>query len=141
MSNSISVRDVMKSPAPYVRESTSLGEVVEALFKHNLMGLPIVDSTQTVIGFVSEQDCIHAMLVSSYHCEGLPNVHDVMHHEVLSVDPEQNIVDLAQEMGHNKPKSYPVLEDGKLVGLISRSAILAALWENRASCDAPARQA
>ncbi len=141
MSTSIRVRDIMTSPAPFVLASTPLGEAVETLLKHQLMGLPVVDDNRTVIGFVSEQDCIHAMLVSSYHCEGAPNVHDVMRHEILAVDPERNIVDLAQEMGHNKPKSYPVLDDGKLVGLITRSSILAALWENRATCDAPARQA
>jgi hypothetical protein len=40
-------------------------------------------------------------------------------------------------MGKNKPKSYPVTEDGVLIGLITRSAILASLWANRASCDLP----
>jgi CBS domain-containing protein len=54
---------------------------------------------------------------------------------VLAVEAEQNIVDLAQNMGKNKPKLYPVIEDGKLLGLITRSAILSALWENRAHCD------
>lgn len=136
MSTSIRVRDVMTSPSPYVKQHTPLSEVVEALLHHRVMGLPVVADDGKVVGFVSEQDCIHSMLVSSYHCEGAPNVDDVMHNEVLAVSPEQSIVDLAQNMGKNKPKLYPVLEDGKLLGLITRSAILAALWENRATCDA-----
>jgi CBS domain-containing protein len=60
-----------------------------------------------------------------------------MSREVLAVDAESSIIDLAQKMGKLKPKSYPVTEDGKLVGLITRSAILASLWANRASCDIP----
>ncbi|WP_372878146.1 CBS domain-containing protein [Spongiibacter marinus] len=135
MSNSIRVRDIMTSPAPFVRMHTPLGEVVDTLLRSRVMGLPVLDDSDRVVGFVSEQDCIHSMLVSSYHCEGVPNVDDVMHNEVLAVEAEQNIVDLAQNMGKNKPKLYPVIEDGKLLGLITRSAILSALWENRAHCD------
>lgn len=135
MSNSIRVRDIMTSPAPFVRMHTPLGEVVDTLLRNRVMGLPVLDDNDRVVGFVSEQDCIHSMLVSSYHCEGVPNVDDVMHNEVLSVEADQNIVDLAQNMGKNKPKLYPVIEDGKLLGLITRSAILSALWENRAHCD------
>lgn len=135
MSNSIRVRDIMTSPAPFVRMHTPLGEVVDTLLRSRVMGLPVLDDNDRVVGFVSEQDCIHSMLVSSYHCEGVPNVDDVMHNEVLAVEADQNIVDLAQNMGKNKPKLYPVIEDGKLLGLITRSAILSALWENRAHCD------
>ena len=135
MSTSIRVRDVMISPSPYVKHHTPLGEVVDILLRNRVMGLPVVAEGGAVVGFVSEQDCIHSMLVSSYHCEGAPNVDDVMHNEVLAVSPEQNIVDLAQNMGKNKPKLYPVIDDGKLVGLITRSSILSALWENRATCD------
>ncbi|WP_372860911.1 CBS domain-containing protein [Spongiibacter sp.] len=135
-SNSIRVCDVMTRPSPFVRQHAPLGEVVETLLSNNVMGLPVLDDHDRVVGFVSEQDCIHSMLVSSYHCEGAPNVDDVMHNEVLSVEPEQSIVDLAQIMGKNKPKLYPVIDDGRLVGLITRSAILSALWESRTHCDA-----
>lgn len=136
MSSNILTRNIMISPPPCVKSGSSLGSVVETLFKHKLAGLPVVDENHYVVGFVSEQDCIHAMLVSSYHCEGSPQVNDVMHHEVLSVSPERSIIDIAQEMGKNRPKSYPVIEDGQLVGLVTRSDILAALWENRSHCDA-----
>lgn len=137
MSTTILARSVMITPPPSVKSGTPLGQVVETLFKHRLLGLPVVDERHSVVGFVSEQDCIHAMLVSSYHCEGAPTVNDVMHDEVLSVTPDRSIIDIAQEMGKNRPKSYPVIEDGQLVGLLTRSAILSALWENRASCDTP----
>ncbi|GAB3370354.1 CBS domain-containing protein [Spongiibacter taiwanensis] len=135
MNTNLLARDIMISPPPKIRSGTSLGEVVESLRKHRLGGIPVVDHHNKVVGFVSEQDCIHTMLVSSYHCEGMPTVDDVMHSEVLSVDPNRSIVDIAQEMGKNRPKSYPVIEDGVLVGLLTRGALLSALWENRAVCD------
>ena len=134
MTTSMLVRDVMKTPSPAVKQGTDLGEVVETLLKHGVFGLPVINDNRELVGFVSEQDCIHSVLVSSYHCEGAPIVDDVMSREVLA---DSSIIDLAQKMGKLKPKSYPVTEDGKLTGLITRSAILASLWANRASCDIP----
>lgn len=136
MSTNLLARDIMITPPPQVRSGASLGAVVDSLRKHRLAGLPVVDGRNQVVGFVSEQDCIHTMLVSSYHCEGMPSVDDVMHADVLSVAPDRSIIDIAQEMGKDRPKSYPVIEDGVLIGLLTRGALLSALWENRAHCDA-----
>lgn len=129
--------ELMQKPALSVTCDASLGDAVETLFKHRVTGLPVTNANHEVVGFLSEQDCIHAMLVSSYHCEGLPSVKDVMHNEVQSVTTDVSIVDIAQNMGRDKPKVFPVIEDGILVGLITRSIVLRALWENRASCDLP----
>ncbi|MGJ8686214.1 MAG: CBS domain-containing protein [Spongiibacteraceae bacterium] len=129
--------ELMQKPALSVTCDMSLGDAVETLFKHRVTGLPVTNANHEVVGFLSEQDCIHAMLVSSYHCEGLPSVKDVMRSEVLSVTPDVSIVDIAQNMGRDKPKVYPVVDDGVLVGVITRSIVLRALWENRSSCDVP----
>lgn len=137
MTTSMLVRDVMTSPSPFVKQGCDLGEVVKTLLKHGVFGLPVINEQHELVGFVSEQDCIHSVLVSSYHCEGAPVVDDVMSREVLAVEADSSIIDLAQKMGKNKPKSYPVADDGKLIGLITRSAILESLWANRTTCDLP----
>ena len=84
MTTSMLVKDVMKSPSPSVKQGTDLGVVVETLLKYGVFGLPVVNSQRELVGFVSEQDCIHSVLVSSYHCEGTPIVDDVMSREVLA---------------------------------------------------------
>ncbi|CAA0104696.1 Inosine-5'-monophosphate dehydrogenase [Zhongshania aliphaticivorans] len=137
MTTTMLVREVMTSPSPFVKQGSDLGEVVKTLLEHGVFGLPVINDQHNLVGFVSEQDCIHTVLVSSYHCEGSPIVDEVMSREVLSVEADMSIIDLAQKMGKNKPKSYPVTEDGQLIGLVTRSAILESLWENRASCDLP----
>lgn len=129
------VREVMQQPAPYVEAGTPLSDVVEKLLQHRLLGLPVVDAQRRVVGFVSEQDCIHTILVSSYHCEGWPQVEEVMHRQPFTVRPDTLIVDLAQNMGKEKPKVYPVVEDGKLVGIITRGDVLRCLSASRALCS------
>lgn len=127
---SVLVGDIMNSQPPRVRCGTPVSEVVRLLLQHRVPGMPVVDETDTVVGFVSEQDCIHTLLVSSYHSEGSLRVDDVMHSEPLCVPPSLSVVDLAGRMARDKPKNYPVVDNGKLVGLIYRSAVLKALMEN-----------
>lgn len=125
--NALRVSDVMSNHIMPVRCGTPLTKVVKALLENHITGLPVVDENRHLLGFVSEQDCIHALLVSNYHSEGDPIVDDVMFLEPLSVSPDTAIVDLAQKLGSGKPKVYPVVEHGKLIGIVTRTAVLAAL--------------
>ena len=70
---------------------------------------------------------VAALLVSNYHGEGDPVVDDVMFRQPLTVSPDMSVVDLAQNLGAGKPKVYPVVDQGKLVGIVTRTAILANL--------------
>ncbi|HCS27476.1 MAG TPA: CBS domain-containing protein [Spongiibacteraceae bacterium] len=128
------VKDVMIENPPVVKAVESLDDAVERLIHHRLLGLPVVDDKRQLVGFLSEQDCIHSMLISSYHCEESQSVSDIMSHQVLSVGPNDSIIDIAQKMGKEKPKSYPVVAEGKLIGLLTRANVLNALWENHVEC-------
>ncbi|MGO3296702.1 MAG: CBS domain-containing protein [Marinobacter sp.] len=125
--SALKVSDVMSNHISPVRCGTSLTDVVKALLNNHISGLPVVDAHRHLLGFVSEQDCIHALLVSNYHCEGDPIVDDVMFREPLTISPSTAIVDLAQMLGAGKPKVYPVVENEKLIGIVTRTAVLAEL--------------
>ncbi|MDX1599641.1 MAG: CBS domain-containing protein [Marinobacter sp.] len=129
---SLKASDVMWNHIEPIRCGEPLTRVVKALLKNHVTGLPVVDEHRKVIGFISEQDCIHALLVSSYHCEGDPIVDDVMFREPVTISQEMAVVDLAQNLGAGKPKVYPVVDHGRLVGIVTRTAILAELA--RAGC-------
>jgi CBS domain-containing protein len=120
-----------------IKLGTPLTKVVKTLLANHVTGLPVVDDKRHVLGFVSEQDCIHAMLVRSYHHEGDPLVEEVMYKNPFTVSPEESIVDLAQSLGRNKPKVYPVVENNRLIGIVTRSAILAALADHSGEMEMP----
>lgn len=124
---SLKVADVMWNHIEPVRLGTTLPAVVKHLLSHHVTGLPVVDMQRRVVGFVSEQDCIHSLLVSNYHHEGESLVEDVMHADPITVEPDMAVVDLAQNLGHGKPKVFPVVDHGRLVGIVTRTAILAKL--------------
>jgi predicted transcriptional regulator len=87
----------------------------------------VVDSQGHLDGWVSEQDCIAVMLKEAYHCEQVAQVRDVMRKEVLAVGPDTSILDLAEMMMGQKPKIYPVVEEGRLLGVISRHDVMQAI--------------
>lgn len=124
---SLKASDVMSNHIEPIRCGTPLTKVVKTLLHNHVTGLPVVDDHRKVIGFISEQDCIHALLVSSYHGEGNPKVDDVMFRDPVTISPEMSMVDLAQNLGAGKPKVYPVTDHGKLIGIVTRTAILAEL--------------
>lgn len=133
----IKVRDYMRHSIPAIRCGTPLSEVVDILLLHRIHGTAVVNVREEVVGFVSEQDCLQKLLVGVYHCEADSLVDDVMRKEVLSVQPDDSIIELAQSMGSLKPKVYPVIENGRLVGEITRSDVLRALREIRShGCSA-----
>lgn len=134
---SLKASDVMWNHIEPIRCGEPLTRVVKALLRNHVTGLPVVDEHRKVIGFISEQDCIHALLVSNYHCEGDPIVDDVMFREPVTISPEMAMVDLAQNLGAGKPKVYPVVDHGRLVGIVTRSAILAELARSGCGIELP----
>lgn len=128
--SSILVRDHMQADAQSVLSSFSVSEVIEHLLRTHLTGVPVVDEQQQVVGFVSEQDCMKEMLHAAFFGSESPSVTRIMHTPVLTVTPDTSIVEIAETMMDHKPKNYPVVYDGKLVGIINRRHILNALIDN-----------
>lgn len=129
------VDEIMHRDPVCARAGELLVDVVELLTRHKTTGVPVIDNNHKVVGFVSEQDCIHSLLETSYFCEGNPKVDDVMNRSPLTVAPKDSVIDLARTMGRDKPKIYPVVEGGKLVGVVSRNDILNVLRKTAISCS------
>ncbi|QFI39184.1 CBS domain-containing protein [Moritella marina ATCC 15381] len=128
------VMNEMKINAPSIPCGTSLVAVVELFAKHLINAVPVVNSTNEVIGFVSESDCMQALISGSYHCDKPAIVNDVMSKHVATVSPQDSIVDIAIRMTKDNFSVYPVVEANKLVGIISRRDILQVLAENNSQC-------
>jgi len=132
--HSILVADFMNHQPSIVKDTDSVRTAVELLLAKKIIGVPVVDEDKNLVGYLSEQDCIEEMLNDVFHCEEPGSVSKVMQKDVLSVKPTTTIVELAQTIIKNKPKNYPVIDDGKLVGLISRTQVLKALVDNDDDC-------
>ncbi|MBK8971530.1 MAG: CBS domain-containing protein [Hahellaceae bacterium] len=131
MNSRILVRDFMKPLKAYFKPETSVEEVVKAMVQNHVMGGPVLGQNKELLGFITEQDCLKQMLNDSYYCEDHEIAANIMSTNTLSVSPDEDIVKLAQMILNKLPKCYPVVEDNKVIGMITRTDILKALSLNR----------
>jgi CBS domain-containing protein len=131
MKPKILVRDYMRSLSLYFSPSSSVENVAMTLVKHHELGAPVLDEHKRLIGFVTEQDCMKEMLNDSYYAQEHQLVSDIMSRRTVSVGPDEDITHLAEEMAGPKPKIYPVCEDGRVIGIITRGDVLKALTKIR----------
>ncbi len=125
--DALTVADCMVPAKLTITPKTTVHKAVEEMLAAHLIGAPVVDENHSVIGFLSEQDCLSHLISDNYFSDQRLLVEDIMKHEVLFAEPSMSIIDLAQLMCGNKPKKFPVIENGKLIGIITRTHILRAL--------------
>lgn len=128
------IKDIMTSQFPTIYAHTELTDIIEQLQSHGLFGAPVLDAQKQLIGFISEQQLLNPLLQNSYFCDGKIIAQDLMSKDVLAVKSNMLVVDLATQMQGDKPKIYPVVEDNKVIGLVTRSRVINTLKQAYLSC-------
>lgn len=129
--SSLLVSDFMKPVTDFFSPDTSVEEVVDTLVKSHMFGAPVLDEHKKLVGFISEKDCLKQMVNNSYYSEHHHTAKDIMRLNPLSVTPNTDIINLADEMLGQRPKLYPVVENDQVIGIITRSDVLRALSTSR----------
>jgi len=132
--HSILVKDYMDRKPHAINEEATVRDAIALFMKEQIPGAPVVNKQKVLIGFISEQDCIKEMLNDAFYCEESRSVTTVMSRDVRTVSPETSVLELAEAMSKAPPKNYPVTDNGKLIGLLSRKHILTALIETNEDC-------
>ena len=146
------IRDIMDASPATVAPDASVEEVVAALREHQLPGLPVVDADGRCVGIVTEADLVLPDDEGDLHLPHYVNLFggtifleslhryedrlrkafaataaDMMTRNPDTVDPDTSVREAARlihETGHNR---LPVVEDGRLVGVVTRLDVLGAL--------------
>ena len=113
--------DIMTRTVFTVGPQVKAQEAAQILSQKRISGLPVVDENSKIIGIVTEAD-----IISKVNREGLL-VADIMSHKVITVDEETLVSDIAMLLTERKIKRVPVVQDNKLVGIISRADIVNAV--------------
>ena len=114
-------RDIMTRKVYTIRSDASAQEAAQLLDQHRISGLPVVDEGSDIIGIVTEAD-----IISKVDREGL-RVSEIMSNEIISVNEETPVSEIALLLTERKIKRVPVVQDGKLVGIVSRADIVHAV--------------
>jgi predicted transcriptional regulator len=104
----------------------NLVEALRQLVKKNHSGAPVLDNEGRLVGMLSEIDCLKEALMDGYFQSASDRVADHMTKEVDFVQASDNILVLADIFIGGR-RRVPVLEDGVLVGIITRQDFARAL--------------
>lgn len=146
----IKAADIMTAPVVYVMLETPVYEIARVLLEHNISAVPVVGSSGRIAGIVSEGDLVsHTVSKDPKHrswwldmIEKSPKsetelrnyvehhglrAKDVMSSDVVTVNEDMPIKTIAELLERKRIKRVPVLHAGRMIGIVSRANLLAAL--------------
>ena len=130
MLKSVNLRDYMLHNPVKVREDDNVLEAMKVIIDNKISGVCVIDADHKLVGILSELDCLRAVLGAVYNDSGVGRVKDYMASDNLVVaHPNEDIVDVAQDMLLKNKRRRPVVEDGELVGQITCRQLLSAVMK------------
>jgi CBS domain-containing protein len=127
MLRSMLVKDHMSKNMVTLDPDTEILRAAHTLITHDISGAPVLDKHGRLIGILTERDCMRVAMQADYH--GIPGglVKDHMSTNPRSVAPGESILDLAQLFISGRFHRYPVVDNGRLIGVISRRDVMRAM--------------
>lgn len=123
------VRDFMSLAPVTITANLPIMAAVKLFVEQDISGVIVVDADTSPIGILTERDCIRTAIQAGYFDEGVGTVADYMASKIRTVGPDDSIMDIAELFAESPFRRCPVVEDGRLVGIILRRDVLRALTE------------
>lgn len=133
------VRELMTTKVITVREDAPFKEVVEKLMIYDISAVPVVDDRQRLLGIVTEADLLSKEAHTPAHRVGILSMgptgrwhrkaeartaRDLMTPDPITAAPGEPLRNAARRMMRTGVKRLPVVEEGELVGILSRHDVL-----------------
>ena len=123
-----SIVKYMAKSVIYFGPEQSIYEAIDLMLERRISGGPVLNDAGDLIGILSEKDCLRIIVDAAYHNH--PNhqgqVKDYMSTNVTTVDISSDVLDVANMFLNSNFRRYPVIENGKLKGQVSRRDIMRA---------------
>ncbi len=109
----------VKGTAVYTIEPTaSIAYAAKVLSEHSIGALVVTDLKGAIVGIISERDIVRALSTRGRAALDMP-VAEVMTHKVMTCNLHDRVDDIMQRMTEGKLRHLPVVEDGRLIGVVS----------------------
>jgi CBS domain-containing protein len=147
--------DVMVRDVITISPDDDVAEAVRLLADYDVSALPVVDDDENVVGIISEADLLHreeigtdkqrpwwleavtpaSKLAGEFAKSHGRRVEEVMSTSVVSASEDTPLGQIAALLERHRIKRVPILRDGKLVGIVSRSNLIQALASAQAYAE------
>ncbi len=143
--------DIMVTDVIAVTPETNVPQVAALLLSHHISAVPVLDAEGRLVGMISEGDLLHRgeagtaherpwwlqmlasreLLAGEFLREHSRRVGDLMTREVVTATPETPVADIATLLERNRIKRVPIIDNGRVVGIVSRANLIQALATSR----------
>lgn len=114
------VKDLMSTSVVCARPETSIAQIASQMKQENIGVIPICTDRNEVLGIVTDRDIVLRALASN-----IPNgtAENIMSKNIISATPNMSTHDAALLLSKNQVRRLPVIENGKLVGMLALADI------------------
>ncbi len=127
------VRDLMSSPVFTIRDDKRLQAAGEIMKWAHVRHVPVVDAKGSLVGIVSHRDLLAAavstLAIKISQAErtqhlAASEVRQIMHEPTATIGPAERVQDAARLLRSHKIGCLPVVDEGKLVGIVTEADLL-----------------
>jgi CBS domain-containing protein len=120
-------KELMNTGVITIEPDEDICEAMRMMALNNITGLPVVDDDGRLVGIITEKDIL-VLLCNHLEEPGLDGaigrVGEFMTRQVVCFHPEDNLADIAESLSTNNFRRVPILDQGRLVGIISRRDVI-----------------
>jgi CBS domain-containing protein len=123
----MNARDVMSSPVISLRPDTPAHAAAELLVSHGFAAAPVVTAEGKMVGIATEADLLRGRIMPgalAIDQRSEPTTEMVMTGRPYTCGPDDDLADVVAAMLDHAVRSVPVIDDGRLVGIVSRRDVL-----------------
>ncbi|EHQ90253.1 CBS domain-containing protein [Desulfosporosinus youngiae] len=111
------VRDVMTQQVDWVAPTASIAEIARLMKNKDVGSIPICEDKK-VIGMITDRDIVLKVIADGLNWES-KTAKDIMNSQVITVTADQDVHEAAHLMSEYQIRRLPVVEQGKLVGIVA----------------------
>lgn len=129
MTHMPSVADYMARDLITLNPETEINKAAALLLDKKVSGAPVLDQMGQLVGILTKKDCLRAAVEASYYREWGKSVDTFMSRDVQTLTAGMDILEATRRFLDSPFRRFPVLENDRLVGQISRTDVLRAVIE------------
>jgi len=124
------VSDYMARDLITLSPQTEINHAMSVLLDNRISGAPVLADDGTLVGVLSKKDCLKAAMQASYYRSWGSTVEAYMSRDVQTLEAGMDIFEATNAFLESSFRRFPVVEDGRLVGQISRADALRAMKDS-----------
>ncbi len=127
----LTASDIMTSPVVSIAPNALIEHALEKMLHHDVSGLPVVERDNRLVGVISEFDTLMLLDPRQEEYSPVAPVAHFMSTDVLTIDADAPVTDVASVFLRHPVRRLPVVRDGRLVGIVSRGDMIAIVRDHR----------